>query len=186
MQATEAPDCEIAARIRAAGADAAAAEHALCSRFAPRIRLYGLRHLGNENSAADLVQGVLLRVLEALRAGRVEKPDNLGAFVLGTCRYVAWDLRRAERRQRTIEAQSVALQVDVLPPKFSEADVLRLLGCLQRLPERENQIVRMSFMEDRSADEIGRRLGLKAGNVRVARHRALARVHDCLEKGGAP
>jgi RNA polymerase sigma-70 factor (ECF subfamily) len=178
-------DGEIAASVNGVGPEAQAAESALCRRFGPRIRLYGLRHLGDEQSAADLVQLVLLRVLEALRAGRVENRDSLGSFVLGTCRYVAWDMRRAERRQRAIEAESLALHHDVLPPKWSEADVLRLLGCLQRLPERDSQIVRMTFMEDRTADEIGERLGLTAGNVRVARHRALARVYDCVEKGGS-
>jgi hypothetical protein len=33
-----------------------AAEHELCVQLAPRIRLYGLRHLRDEAAAADLVQ----------------------------------------------------------------------------------------------------------------------------------
>jgi RNA polymerase sigma-70 factor (ECF subfamily) len=179
------PDGEIARRIAAAGPEARAAEGALCRRFSGRIRLYGLRHLGDEQAALDLVQVVLVRVLEALRGGRVETPDSLGSFVFGTCRYVSWDLRRAERRQRAIEAAALTLQQDALPPVSSEFDVLRLMGCLQQLPERDGQVVRMTFMEDRSSDEIARRLGLSVGNVRVVRHRALARLHDCLEGVGA-
>ncbi len=179
------PDGEIARRIGSAGSEASAAESVLCRRFAPRIRLYGLRHLGDEQAAADLVQVVLMRVLEAVREQRVENTANLGAYVLGTCRYVSFDMKRAERRQRAIQAETLLLAEDALPPTASRGDVVRLFRCLQRLPERDSQIVRMTFMEDRAADDIGQRLGLTAGNVRVLRHRALARLHDCLEGGAA-
>jgi RNA polymerase sigma-70 factor (ECF subfamily) len=181
----ELPDSEIAGRIRSGGQDGRAAEDALCKRFAARIRLYGLRHLGDGSAAADLVQVVLVRVLEALRAGRVENVDNLPAYVLGTCRFAAYDLRRAELRQRAIEAGSVALATDVQPPATSGSDVVRLIGCLQHLGARESQIVRMTFMEDKSADEIAARMQLSSGNVRVLRHRALARLHECVDGGGA-
>src|SRR6478672_11792202 len=36
------------------------AEGELCRRMAPRLRLYGLRHLRNEQAAADLMQQVLI------------------------------------------------------------------------------------------------------------------------------
>ena len=52
--------------------------------MAPRIRLYGLRHLRSATAADDLVQQVLLNLLEALRAGRLREPDKLAQFVLGT------------------------------------------------------------------------------------------------------
>lgn len=51
-----------------------AAEAELFHRMAPRIRLYGLRHLRDSQAADDLVQQVLIGVLEALRAGRMRKP----------------------------------------------------------------------------------------------------------------
>ncbi len=179
----EIPDSELAGRIHAGGPAGRGAEEALCRRLAPRIRLYGLRHLGVEAAAADLVQVVLVRVLEAVRAGCVENTQNLAAYVCGTCRYAAMDLRRTEKRQRAIEASAVALTEVALPPSNSARDFVRLFGCLQRLPERDNQVVRMSFMEERSADEIAERLRLSAGNVRVIRHRAIARLHACVEGG---
>ncbi|MGE3843322.1 MAG: RNA polymerase sigma factor, partial [Vicinamibacterales bacterium] len=61
------------------------AEAELCHRMAPRIRLYGLRHLRSPSSADDLVQQVLVKVIEALRAGRLREPEKLAHFVLGTC-----------------------------------------------------------------------------------------------------
>ena len=90
-------DAELVDRI-ARGADVREAEAELCRRFAPRIRLYGLRHLRSEDRAADLVQSVLLSVLDAARSGRVEQAEQLDRFVLGTCRNVACRVRETETR----------------------------------------------------------------------------------------
>jgi RNA polymerase sigma-70 factor (ECF subfamily) len=59
----------LARRIAGAGrAPESAAEAELYRRLAPRVRLYGLRHLRDPQAAADLVQQVLLMTLERLRA----------------------------------------------------------------------------------------------------------------------
>src|SRR5436189_4227294 len=62
------------------------AEAEVCRRLGPRIRLYGLRHLHSASAADDLVQPLLLKTLEALRAGRLREAVKRAPFVLGTCR----------------------------------------------------------------------------------------------------
>src|ERR1041385_799848 len=80
------------------------AEAELFRRMAPRLRLYGLRHLRDEQSAQDLTQQVLITTLEALRAGRLREPEKLASFVLGACRMTVLDLRRgAQRKARLLE-----------------------------------------------------------------------------------
>ena len=71
-------DAELVWRI-GLGPDAAA-EVGLFHRMAPRIRLYGLRHLRDREAAEDLVQNVLIVTLEALRAGRLREGDRLAFF----------------------------------------------------------------------------------------------------------
>jgi hypothetical protein len=66
-------------------------------KMAPRIRLYGFRHLKNEAAAEDHVLQVLITTLEALRAGRLLEPEKLASFVLGTCRVMVLDERRGAR-----------------------------------------------------------------------------------------
>ena len=39
----------------------------------------------------------------------------------------------------------------------------------------------MTFYDDCPADELGTRLGLSAGNVRVIRHRGIDRLRDCVQ-----
>lgn len=171
-------DADLARLIESAGEGARAAEAALYRRFARRIELYGLRHLGSRDSALDLVQQVLVSVLAALRAGRVQDPTSLASFVLGTSRNVSADMRRKSRRQ--VELAARGTEETTLPPALSERDVVRLLGCIASLAEREATVVHMSFWEERDADEIGVRVGVSAGNVRVIRHRAVAKLAACL------
>ena len=58
----------------------------------------------------------------------------------------------------------------------------RLARCLAGLAERERTIVALSFYAERDADAIATELGLNPGNVRVVRHRALARLRSCMER----
>jgi len=180
--APDIPDAELARLIAGADHLAVAAESALFRRYAPRVELYGLRHLKSHAAAQDLTQQVMVRVLEAIRAGRVEDPARLSSFIFGTCRNVTWDMRRSDERQRKIEREAERLSADVAPPEHSERDIERLFGCLTALPERESTVLRMSYFDDRSSEEIASRLELAAGNVRVIRHRALAKLQTCMER----
>jgi len=55
-------------------------------------------------------------------------------------------------------------------------DADKLAACLESLAERERTVVVMTFFAEKSGDEVARELGLTTGNVRVIRHRALARL----------
>jgi RNA polymerase sigma-70 factor (ECF subfamily) len=178
-----AEDGELARRIsRGLPTEADAAETEIARRFAPRIRLFGLRRLRDEAAAQDLVQEVLVTTLEALRAGRVEQPERLASFVLGTCRMTVANLRRSEQRRARLLAQFAD---ELAPSPHSSGRALldrdRLADCLESLPVRDRTVVALTFYLERGADEIARELGTSPGNVRVLRHRALARLHHCLE-----
>src|SRR5689334_4336716 len=96
-------DGALARRITEAGrAPDSAAESELYRRLAPRVRLYGLRHLRDRHGAADLVQSVLLMTLERLRAGRIREPERIGSFVLGSCRMTVLEMRRGTRRREAL------------------------------------------------------------------------------------
>lgn len=179
--ATEPTDADLARSI--AAGRAADAEALLCRRFVPRVELYGLKHLKSHAAAEDLAQQVMLKVIEALRAGRVDDAESVSSFIFGTCRHVSWDMQRSLGRERKLEQATAQLTTHVEPPLHSERDVLRLFHCLSALPEREAMVLRMSFMEDRAADEIAGRLEVSVGNVRVLRCRALAKVATCMGLG---
>ena len=175
-------DRALAQRIADAGTQIdVAAEAELCRRFAPRIRLYGLRHLRSEAAAADLIQDVLLMTLQKLRAGAVREPDRLASFVLGTCRQMVIDGRRGGiRRERILDTFAIEFE-SVLEDESHALDTDRLQQCLERLPERERTVLVMTFYDDRPAEAVGEELRLSAGNVRVIRHRGIERLKTCMQ-----
>lgn len=155
------------------------AEAELCRRFALRIRLYGLRHLGDAAGAADLIQDVLMVVLERLRRGTLREPERLASFVLGTCRQAVLDRRRGAARRDALLGRfgdGLATAEAALPA----LDVERLDRCMDGLPPRERAVLQLTFYAERSGEEIARELDTTAGNVRVVRHRAVAHLRACM------
>lgn len=178
-------DGALAARIAAAGAEPdSASEAELYRRLARRVRLYGLRHLRDAQAAADLVQQVLLMTLERLRAGEIREPERIASFVLGACRMTVLEMRRGPRRREALLQAWGDVPEAFDPPEPLLLDRERLARCLDALGERERAVIALTFFEDRAGDEVGAALGISGGNVRVIRHRALARLRDCL--GEAP
>jgi len=180
-------DAALARRIAEAGsAPDSAAETELYRRLAPRVRLYGLRHLRDWQAAADLVQHVLLMTLERLREGKVREPEKIASFVLGTCRMTVLEIRRGTRRREALlETWGGAAEAFASPePLVLDPD--RLAGCLEALSERERSVVVLSFFAEKPAEEVGAELAISGGNVRVIRHRAIARLRECMgaEEGG--
>jgi len=145
--------------------------------MAPRIRLYGLRHLRDEQAAADLVQQVLMITIESIRAGKVRDLHKIESFVLGTCRMVVLEIRRGGARREHLLEQ-------YLPPvpAFPEPapDLGKLAECLGKLAERERSVVVMTFYEEHSSETVAGALGLSNENVRVIRHRSLGRLRKCM------
>lgn len=171
----------LARRIAAAGAvPDSAAEDELYRRLGPRVRLYGLRHLRDRHAAADLVQQVLLMTIERLRAGKIREPDRIASFVLGTCRMTVLEMRRGTRRRELLLETWTDATEAIDAPESLALDRDRLAGCLQGLAERERSVMLLSFFADKRADEVGAELAISPGNVRVIRHRALARLRECL------
>lgn len=159
------------------------AEAEFCRRLAPRVRLYGLRHLRDAHAAADLAQQVLMMTLERLRSGAIRDPEQIVSFVFGTSRQLVVDLRRGQARRDEL-LRTYAEDVPAVDPSNAPAlDHARLADCLERLAERDRSVLVLSFYEERPARAVGSELGLSEANVRVIRHRALQRLRDCVEEG---
>jgi RNA polymerase sigma-70 factor (ECF subfamily) len=122
---------------------------------------------------------VLLKTIEALRAGRLREPEKLAPFVLGTCRMTVLDLRRTARRQEELleEFGSMLVPEPVPMPTLDDDQLARCVGALK---ERERSVVVMTFYDDQTGAEAARFLGISEANVRVIRHRAIQQLRTCM------
>ena len=183
-QRIEATDGDLARAIAAQEPGSAEpAETELYRRFAPRVRLYGLRHLRDEESARDLVQQVMLLTIQKLRGGAIRDADQIGSFILGVSRTMAIDLKRRERRRERLR-ETFAVEAGVSEPDDRALDLDRLESCLGRLAERERMIVLLTFYAERSARQVGDEMTMTEGNVRVTRYRAIGKLRACMSATG--
>lgn len=181
---------ELVERAREDTPIARVAEEEVCRRFAPRIRLYGLRHLRDQDQAAELVQVVLMATIEAIRAGRVEDPEHLDRFVLGTCRNTAHRMRDTNARATPHPPHEMTELGPIVEP-FADArahavDLDALFRCIAALDERSRAVVQLTYQEERSPDDIAAAFATTIANVRVIRHRAIAQLRGCMDGGGRP
>jgi RNA polymerase sigma-70 factor, ECF subfamily len=175
-------DAELVRRI-GSGSDREA-EAELFRRMAPRVRLYGLRHLRDEHAAEDLTQQVLMTTLKALRAGRLREPEKLASFVLGTCRMTALGVRRSAQRKDRLLGQFGAELAGQVQPPMARLDYERLRRCVQDLKERERTTVVMTFFDERTGSDLAGFLGVSEANVRMIRHRAIHQLRQCMGARG--
>lgn len=180
----EAADAMLAETIASAPAGHATdAEAELYRRFAPRVRLFGLKHLRDEAAAQDLVQQVFIVTLERLRAGEVRNTDAIGSFILGTSRTMASAQRKIGNRRTALLDQFEDRNAMAAPIDAATFDIPRVARCLDTLPLRDRTILILTFYAEKSAPDIASELRLAPGAVRVARSRALGRMRECLSGG---
>ena len=178
-------DGELARRI--AGPHDGGAQHEeaeLYRRFAPRVRLYGRRHLRDDGAAQDLAQEVLLIAIERLRAGGVRNPDEIGSFILSTARLTATARKRTDDRRAHL--QDTLRVADAVNADFIHAvDLPRVTRCLNTLDAHARQVIVLTYYAERTATQIAEELGSTGGAIRIARHRAMERLRDCMGLGKA-
>jgi RNA polymerase sigma-70 factor (ECF subfamily) len=172
----------LSALVAAATAGDRRAEATLCRKFAAAVRTFWRRRLrGSE--VEELTQDVMLRFVQALRTGAVSEPERVGGFVLGICRNLARERARVAERRAELMAQfgeSLASLED--EPALARYQLAQLEDCLSQMTQRSRDVLRHAYVDGHSAAEIGERLAMTEGNVRVVRHRALEALRTCMSQ----
>lgn len=135
------------------------------------IAVRGLARAGRgREDAEDIVQETLLAI--HLKRHTWDEQQPLEPWVKAIAHHKLVDAlrRRGFRQHVSIEDDDEALGVSEPPAEFSTAECAEALA---RLPERQRMIVEGMSIEGRSAREVGKRVGMTEGAVRVALHRAL-------------
>ncbi|WP_433287694.1 sigma-70 family RNA polymerase sigma factor [Pseudonocardia sp. CA-142604] len=166
-------DLELAAAAASRG-DRAAVQEVL-RQIRPLVSRYCRARLGPDRSNAiaveELVQKVCLAVLTKLPTHRPGTAP-FTAFVYGVASHAIVE-RFAARSRVTLSVQTPRSKGQTPPDTI---DTEALLADLRALPAAQQDVIVMRIFLGLSAEETARRLGSTPGAVRVAQHRALARL----------
>lgn len=185
--ATERVDGQVSLRelALAAGSTESSATAELMARVqqvALRIARARLGRYGVEDAAQDVAQEVCLAVLAALPTYE-DRGYPFEAFVYSiTARKVA-DVQRGICGSATLVAE-VPDRADLAGGPESVVllrdDASRVMTLMAQLPEAQREILVLRVAMGLSTEETAASLGMKGGAVRVAQHRALARLRSLL------
>ncbi|MDS1269986.1 RNA polymerase sigma factor ShbA [Lipingzhangella sp. LS1_29] len=164
---------------RAVAGDDAALD-ALLREVRPMVLRYCQARLSRAAVATpdDVAQDVCVALLAALPRYR-DMGRPFASFVFGIAAHKVTDALRSMNRSDTPMA-SVPDRPDDAPSPEEAAvrswEVERARALLWELPAQQRHLVVLRVLVGFSADETGDALGMSAGAVRVAQHRALSRL----------
>ena len=163
----------------------------LLARLRPGIVRYCRARLGRAGgtyvTADDVAQEVCMAIVKALPR-HADTGAPFAAFVYGIAAHKVADAQRAAYRDRSSPTSELPDGADAAPgPEDAllareRADGARAL--LDRLPPAHRELLVLRVVAGWTAEQTGAALGMSAGAVRVAQHRALARLRSLAQDAG--
>ena len=165
--------------VRAQAGDREAMEQ-LVAQLRPGVFRYVLARVLDPHLADDVTQEVTVTMVQSLHR-YVDQGRPVTAWAFGIAANKVSESRRSAYRRREAPAETLPDRAldDAAEP---EQAVLRLetatrmRDLLDTLPDQQAEIVRLRVAAGLSAEETAAVLGMTPGAVRVAQHRALARL----------
>ncbi len=154
----------------------AKAQRALYDEMAPMVNGMCMRYASDRDEANDMVQDVFVKVFE--KVGSLKEDVNLTSWVykivINTC------VDRCRRRKWTVLVDDGRLEMpSVEMDPFTMEEVL---GAMRQLPPLMRTVFNLCDVEGYSLDEVAEQLKSNNQAVRVALHRARAKLKEALSR----
>lgn len=150
-----------------------------------RARLGSAERVGL--SADDVAQEVCLAAIQALPRYQDQGRPFL-AFVYGIASHKVADAHRAAARNRSEPTEVVperfSLETGPEQMAVNSDSAARMKRLLAVLPDKQREILTLRIVVGLSAEETAEAVGSTPGAVRVAQHRALARLKNEIAAAG--
>jgi RNA polymerase sigma-70 factor, ECF subfamily len=154
-----------------------------------KLLLIKLRsRLRSRQAVEDIQQETFVRVLKALRReGGIRSPGGLGAYVNAVCNNVLQEFYRASARGAPLEEVSMDIPdktIDLEGMLATKQARDHVREVLRQLPEKDRQLLRAIFLEEKEKDEVCREFGVDRDYLRVLLFRAKQSFKSIYRKGG--
>jgi RNA polymerase sigma-70 factor (ECF subfamily) len=153
-----------------------AAVKAVYDRFGGPVFALSMSILGEHGLAADATQQTFIKAWRA--ASTYDAERSFAPWIYAIARRTAIDLYR--RRSRLVVSDDVDLPT--FPPGLETVwEVFEVRAALDRLPDEERQVVKLSHFDGFTHVEIAQRLDIPVGTVKSRSHRAHRRLVEMLK-----
>jgi RNA polymerase sigma-70 factor (ECF subfamily) len=152
----------------------------LYNRYARAVFGLALRRLGDRGRAEDAVQETFVSVWRSARTYKPERGPG-APWLYGIARNAIVDRSRV-RNEPPAEAPDDA-SPDAGPDERAEQawTQWQVHRALERLPEREREVVALAYWSELSQSEVAAQLGIPLGTVKTRTRSALMRLAELLE-----
>lgn len=133
----------------------------------------------------EIRQETFLRVLLIVRRDGIQHPERLGAFVSSVCSNVVLEVFRNEGRSAPMPEIVPDVPDESPSPEsalYSRQQKLHVRKILETLPNKDRELLRQLFLEERDKDEICRSFKVDREYLRVLLHRAKARLRAAMDQ----
>ena len=152
-------------------------------------RVFGMaaKYARNHHELEDLAQDIFIRVWRGLTSWRGSAPFDhwLTKIAVRTC----FDFLRRNRRRRETEVsrdtlpEHCGLDLEASPEEEGENHSLLLVRrAMTRLHPKEQLVLTLLELEDKTVREVASLTGWSEGNVKVRAHRARASLRGVIEQ----
>lgn len=189
--ATGQPHGDVAALVRASADGDASAWQALVARFSGLVWSVVRGYQLSRADSADVFQTTWLRLVEHI--GRLQAPDQVGAWLATTARHECLRVARAHGRSVPVDEPALVLlgRPDDYSPeqavleaeqaRLDAARAARLWRALADLPPQCSQLLRVLMASPPpSYTEVAAALGMPVGSIGPTRARCLQRLRQKL------
>jgi RNA polymerase sigma-70 factor (ECF subfamily) len=157
------------------------------SYFAPRLRSYALKQMGNEALAMELVQDTMSNVWQKSHLFNSEK-GSPSTWIFTIARNIRFDMLRKQRNRKedvcsddlwpvlceqTPDANEVSLEHQVT---MDEIGIL-----FDSLPEKQRLVIESIYIDGKSQQEVANELDIPLGTVKSRTRLALQRLKEMLK-----
>lgn len=165
----------------AVGRGDADALRALYRAFERPLYSLGIRWLGNQKAAEELVQEVTVRVWRKASTYDPAK-GAAGSWIFGVARNLAKDIARRERRN---PRPSSDLRVEQEPWDEDRAwQGWQVAAALRKLPLDQQRVIELAFVEQFTHSEIAETLQIPLGTVKTRLYEGLKKLRRVLVARG--
>ena len=143
--------------------------------FLPKMRIWAMALTRNRTAAEDLVQEVAMKVLMACDS--YAPGTNFSAWVH---RIMVNQFISNVRRQREYNDLDQIPEVGMRGAQEDQTDLRELNLAFQRLPEDQQDALRLIAVEERSYEEVSDTIGCAIGTLKSRVHRARVQLRSAM------